>query len=851
MTRRRSSGRPARTAAARPASTRSSPGDRWLWTLSTLFAIGLVLLVFQPPIAITAAYWLLFVAAALASRGGRKKDLSSNQPIDSPSSAVALAPQVSASATPPRAPRARNAAARPTLSSSIESMRSDQFFEAELKSETPEIFTIRSSAVPVNPRDLLTHWVPAGMRVQVQQRSLPDGLVYLCDNAERYRLERAEPSLIDESLPIARDEDFTVRHLPYYPTYVGASPAARGAYLSWLARGRRHPGADLGYVTLFFTGLERRAIIDARNDPAARDEIPAICNELEGLIATYKHSTFNWRARQLLAFCRAVYGPGELHELAVLPGDAQHEGKDLYHIALSLAYKERRELPARLLAAWYLHDPRFDKPAVVKRHWLMFTAVFRELRGRRFDGDFARWSPPLSTKSLQLTYKPVSLALREVQDSMPMPDVTSEGTGLDRLVETVALSAADELAGYSRFVARHHMDADDPVARLMLPCPLWPGPVWERLALIRADLYAGVDVTEPTTLAEFLAPVDAAHALLKVPVATLLAALEGYMGVGMEPDPRRGPMAPGPTTPVVFFSVADGFQVNMPGAQPPDQKHHARIARVSFLADLIRVGMPNPADAFEHARSIAMGLERLNAGGARRLEALLTALCAPGATTFKAKGTLKKQLESLDEADQVSLRRDLVAVARAGGALSAVKVIRHLEKLFALLGAEPKALYEFASTGSTGELAVPATDGRTAPPGALDIDRIEALRKETADVDNVLRAIFVDTPDESVEPPPETECVAPVHQPAAEPAIAVFSALPSLDARHAALLRQLINQQEWTAAAFALVCREHGLLPAGALERINDAAFDAFDEALLEGDDPIEFNPGPLEQLRS
>ncbi|WP_256972078.1 TerB N-terminal domain-containing protein, partial [Paraburkholderia caledonica] len=146
----------------------------------------------------------------------------------------------------------------------------------------------------------------------MHQYSLPDGLVYLSGNAEANGLERAEPSLIDESLQVGREEDFTARHLPYYPTYGGASPTARSAYLNWLATGRRHPNADLGYVYLFFYGLERRAAIDARTDPAARDEIPGICAELEGLIKTYKNGTFNWRARQLLSFCRYIYGSWDL-----------------------------------------------------------------------------------------------------------------------------------------------------------------------------------------------------------------------------------------------------------------------------------------------------------------------------------------------------------------------------------------------------------------------------------------------------------------------------------------------------------------------------------------------------------
>ncbi|KAF7962635.1 hypothetical protein AWV80_19445 [Cupriavidus sp. UYMU48A] len=136
--------------------------------------------------------------------------------------------------------------------------------------------------------------------------------MYLCGNAARNRLERVEPSLIDESLEIGEEADFIASRLAYYPTYEGASPDARAAYLNWLASGRRHPRAAIGYVYLFFYGLERRAVIDARTDPAARDEIPAICAELEGLIGAYQNGTFNWRARQLLAFAAPCTAPAIL-----------------------------------------------------------------------------------------------------------------------------------------------------------------------------------------------------------------------------------------------------------------------------------------------------------------------------------------------------------------------------------------------------------------------------------------------------------------------------------------------------------------------------------------------------------
>ncbi|UIF89302.1 TerB N-terminal domain-containing protein [Cupriavidus sp. UYPR2.512] len=744
-------------------------------------------------------------------------------------------------------------------------MPSDNFFETELTSDKPELFVIRSSPQSVRPQDLAAHWVPPGMRVNVHHYSLSCGLVYLCGNAGRGRLERVEPSLIDESLEIGKETNFIASGLPYFPTFEGISPDARSAYLNWLASGRRHPKAAIGYVYLFFYGLERRAVIDARTDPAARDEIPAICVELEGLIETYRNGTFNWRARQLLAFCHYMYGKDDI-ELPVPPLDGSPPPiKDLFRIVLARCYHNRRDLPAAWLAVWYLNDHRFTKLPVVKRHPRIFAAVFQDLCSRQFGKQLANWAPPLATRSLQLSYTPVSPVMREVQESLPMPDVTAVESGLGQVVETIAKAAADTLTPYSRYLNRSGAHPDDPVARLMLPCPLWPAPVWERLALTVADLNAGVDFTEPTTLSAFLAPLEARNVLAKLPPANLIGLMNGYMGIGMEPDPRHGAFTPDGTTPIILFRSEEDLpllEAKRPnqGAElmPRHSKHHARVACVVFLADLVRMGLPNADAALMKATAITRAWEGLSVAAHDRLQALLIVLTAPGAPALKGKGTLKKQLDLIDQPDREPLTQELVAVARAGDALELVSVVRQLEKYFALLGAHPKSLYEMAHTGMDPDAPASSVADGSKQSGPLDTARIVALRKETAEVDSVLISIFAAPVDNAAELAPAmaiapaSSCSdTPTTPVATAPSSVSFAALPSLDSRHSDLLRDLVDQDAWASEAFAALCTEHGLMPSGAIEKINDAAFDAFDEALLEGDDPFEFNPGPLALLRS
>ena len=72
--------------------------------------------------------------------------------------------------------------------------------------------------------------------------------------------------------------------MSYWPSYSDIDPGCRATYLEWLANGRRDPDIDIGYVFLFFYGLERRVFFDAQHSSTARSEIPKLLNEVEELL---------------------------------------------------------------------------------------------------------------------------------------------------------------------------------------------------------------------------------------------------------------------------------------------------------------------------------------------------------------------------------------------------------------------------------------------------------------------------------------------------------------------------------------------------------------------------------------
>ncbi|WP_408886969.1 TerB N-terminal domain-containing protein [Limobrevibacterium gyesilva] len=93
----------------------------------------------------------------------------------------------------------------------------------------------------------------------------------------------------------------------YWPSYAGLAPAQRRSFLDWLAEGRRGPGIDIGYVLIFFNGLERRLFVDR-----AASEAPALIAEVERLLGLCSaHASFRSYATTFLAAARLVGGmPG-------------------------------------------------------------------------------------------------------------------------------------------------------------------------------------------------------------------------------------------------------------------------------------------------------------------------------------------------------------------------------------------------------------------------------------------------------------------------------------------------------------------------------------------------------------
>ncbi|WP_336436020.1 TerB N-terminal domain-containing protein [Stutzerimonas stutzeri] len=176
------------------------------------------------------------------------------------------------------------------------------FFTVTL--EATERPSHRIPSAPANLNSANVRWLSAGETIEVAGENIPIGLIYVGEDKNR-RNGPSEPSLINPKLKVARGiVDISERLTSYWPSYDSISPEARRAYLQWLSSGRKAPHANIGYVFLFFYGLERRVFVDAKTDQAAAADIPIIIAEVERLLSIYGKNNVTVRRTHLPASSR-------------------------------------------------------------------------------------------------------------------------------------------------------------------------------------------------------------------------------------------------------------------------------------------------------------------------------------------------------------------------------------------------------------------------------------------------------------------------------------------------------------------------------------------------------------------
>lgn len=668
-------------------------------------------------------------------------------------------------------------------------------------------------------------WIPPGETVEVQDYILRGGMLYV-GTGMKDPSGTPEPSLINPLCPVqATYGCYSTKTLDYWPNYSVIAAETRGAYLGWLASGRSHPQADVGFVFMYFYGLERRAFIDAYADATAQAEWPALIEEVRRLLTIYgQHKPFAERAHKFIEMLLAaktaknlVFGQGKYaSSVNAMPLDLKKE--------LGLLALAGTPMSSDKALAWALTDPSLKRGSTISRHPKSFPKLFAHVYDEAYPGGMVL--PVVRTKLL-MHYEPASQSVAGFGEIGlyldDIPDVTLEG-GVTEKLQQLLNHCNDTLAPYSRFVTRNPQLAEALEAQVLLPEALWSDTLRTAIAHWRERAAASAFVTSPNEIAaSFGATATTGKELL--PLLRVLASAQ----VGIEPE-LAGKLPKGDEPLALFYVEGPDEPVTV---SPP-----YLAARVTLqLAQLIAAEKTTGGiDVLEFIVGQIAGWVHLSKAHRSRLTAYAHYLNAAPVTL----ATAKKNSAVLEPVARAATARFLCRVAQLGQDATP-SVVKALSKLYKALELDVTRLHSDLHSAVSGRASAPAARGE-AP--VLDAARIAALQEDTAVVGALLADIFVE--DEPVEPAPVVALEAASSPESRTDATATVW---GLDAAHSEFVLTMRAQSSWTRDELLAHANTLGLMLDGALERINEAAFDALDMPFTEGEDPFDINPDLPEDL--
>lgn len=660
-------------------------------------------------------------------------------------------------------------------------------------------------------------WIPQGQTTTIGCYShylISEGFVYVGSNLKSVHGKSKEPSLIDESLAIGGVPDHRGKYLSS-SSYSRIYDRCRAAYQIWLSTGRKDPNAYIGYVLLYFYGLERRVLADTKDSASARSEVPAIFSEVKRLLSIYGEDvSFHKYAVQFLDF--------------------------IFKIALSPNSDGSFTLSAEWALACAENDLSMPRRMSVQR----CPDEFRELCKIRYNEKHGEGITLLPNKKcVRATYAPVSPSFRglvELPDQY-LPDI-AEISELSSQLLTMVTSCADELEAYCNYLAENPHGRNSIVAISLLPVPLLKKQFGEKLQLLMQRSEEHISSVESvsllfSSLLPKISPINQ-DGLGEEDVADF-ARLLGKFNIGIEPDPRFVNFIPEPEQDVILFKIAE----NAPSSASTEYFTATTILHLAFA---VAGGAFNANEERHVEKYLEAWIQHLSANEKTRLRAHYQWLQS---SLPDLDCLINKRIKLLiHPGKKEALGRFLVGVAKSNGNIDSDK-LKTLKQIYEIFSLDTRSLSRQARAVAIQPVTIQTADAGTqrgfaipAPPipvenFTLDMDSIEEKIAESKVVSAILNNIFSEA-EQSSAINPLTELPTPL--------VSFFG----LDAEAFTFMQVLASKLVWEREELEILAVEHNLMLDGTLDSINDASYSHFGSPFFEGDDRIEIDQGIVDRLR-
>lgn len=678
-------------------------------------------------------------------------------------------------------------------------------------------------------------WVARGRVVEIGGYRIAHGLFYCGEGLYDGIGYQAEPALIDPKMEVSPQFDRPlIESIGYWPSYSKLSPAARGIYLSWLSSGAKNPHIEIGFVFLYFYGLERRALFDVDNSHIAKNDVKDIVYEVKRLLQIYGYN--NSFAKYARSFLDAVdiKQMGKSYLLLTDKLDRLDESPLLLQLVLTGFANNHRPLPVKLALTWLKTKPL---KTALTRCTQEFSHLFAAYYQKKFGAGIVLKT---NNSKFKTTYHAASQSLRDAIDLGvgDLAELSNHGKPLEQL-SRIADQCADELESYSRYLGRNSQQRDSIEALVLLPVTLINdvnilainnSRTWCLNHLNNGD-EVRIDCTEFFQQFPLLR-----GKILDKKSAQALSHLLFQMGFGIEPDIAFGGIIPTEGNIIMFKLHGQATQHLSP-----------QYSAATVLLNLVAVVASADGEiSRKENEAITEKLELwLNLAPYERQRLMIHRSWL--LSDIRGLAGLKQKLQHLDKSQSEAVAKLLVGIAESDGVISP-KEVKTLVKIYELLGLSKEDF--FAHVHKSPSEPVLVTNGVAGssyaipkPPEVaqdvmvtLDKRSLQSKMAETMAVSAMLSSIFSEQNIERDLPALKEKRTA--------------HSIAGLDEKFSDFVEDILFKTTWKRSELLAKAKEKKLMLDGAIDAINEAFFESHQKPLFEGFDPVVIDKDLVKEVR-
>lgn len=673
--------------------------------------------------------------------------------------------------------------------------------------------------------------------------------------------DAAPPCQLNQKTSNLKDET-----LGYWPNYSKLSAKCRGVYLDWLASDRNNKNIPIGYVFVYFSGLEYRIITE--KEQVSASEFVSIYKEVIRLFTVYGDNySFAKYSSNFINYLRALRtGLITAYDLQYPISNKKVREALAPNTEISVAKKiaDSEPIDAELAWAWFKRCSSYTFKTPYDRlsnefKWL-FCSIYNKEHPQGID-------VRNNGSSLHMVYEPSNFALSKAL--FPFRNLPNPSTFVIplRKLTGIAERCNKQLEPMSRYLGKKDVSKNDLEAITLLPPEIFDNASEEEGTIVNSVkkwakstienkngvgsvkelyLYADQDFFGNESL-------DSKEKKQFQKTSRLLTELLELAGYGMAPDKRYYNQDIERLEPIVLFEHASPNGFN-PSLEFNDAKSVISLAAVIAKTNQAKSDdgtNSQSIDTHSTAAAIVSSVKKhidLNETELASLNAYAL-WCLLNSNTSIKLSPKKDHFQVLGNDEATA---EIIVCAAFSDTLFNRHRLEKSDKVYGYLGVDRVGLSSLIHRlQTTGQPSITPIQSK-----GLDFEKLKQYESETIESANILNTVFKEEDSTTFSAPslPASTFDIEIKQEGSAELVNTTSddesiVLNGLDSAHSSLYSKLIKKETWSIEVVEGMCQELGLMLSGAIETINDWSFDAINEAVIEEDDEIVIDHDSVEEL--